>query len=278
MRSGIDCHGVYWEEVELKTTMKDISGQRFEKITPKFPVRIDGNNRYLRWLCECECGNLVVIRGDHVRNGHAKSCGCLILDLLHNKFQNKRDSMIGRKFGKLTVVSFDCLKPRVGDQLESYYWCQCDCGSPLVSKAAPNLVCGITQSCGCMHSVGEANIIKLLNYNNINYIYNKAYFKDLFGCESGLLRYDFILFDDMNIPYRIIEFDGEQHYKPISYFGGLETFENQKKNDFIKNQYALSHNIPLVRIPYDKRDSMVLDDLLGPKYLIKGGNSYGKCN
>ena len=183
--------------------------------------------------------------------------------------------MIGRKFGKLTVVSFDCLKPRVGDQLESYYWCQCDCGSPLVSKAAPNLIGGGTQSCGCTSSIGEANIVKLLGCNNINYVHDKAYFKDLFGRDGGLLRYDFVLLDDMNMPYRIIEFDGEHHDKPIPHFGGLECFEGRKANDSIKNQYALSHNIPLVRIPYTKRDSMVIEDLLGPKYLIKEENTYG---
>lgn len=33
--------------------------------------------------------------------------------------------------------------------------------------------------------------------------------------------------------------------------------------------------IPLIRIPYDKRDSMTLNDLLGSKYLIKGGNNIG---
>jgi len=270
VRKGVDCHGVSWEEIELKKTMKDISEQQFVKITPKFPVIIDGNNRHLHWLCECTCGNHVVIRGDSIRNGHAKSCGCLTLDLLYNRFQNKRDSMIGMKFGKLIVVSFDCLKPRVGDQLEAYYWCQCDCGSPLVSKAAPSLVGGVTQSCGCMHSTGESNIIKLLNCNKVDYIHDKAYFKDLFGCDCGLLRYDFILFDEMDVPYRIIEFDGEQHNKPIPHFGGQERFEIQKKNDLLKNQYALSHNIPLVRIPYSKRDNMIIEDLLGDQYLVKG--------
>lgn len=30
-----------------------------------------------RWLCECVCGNRVVVRGDGLRNGHHQSCGCL---------------------------------------------------------------------------------------------------------------------------------------------------------------------------------------------------------
>lgn len=63
--------------------------------------------------------------------------------------------------------------------------------------------------------------------------------------------------------------DGQQHNKPYEYFGGVEKFLTVRKNDTLKNQYALSHNIPLVRIPYSKRDSMTLDDILGDSYLYK---------
>ena len=66
---------------------------------------------------------------------------------------------------------------------------------------------------------------------------------------------------------RLIEFDGKQHEKPYDFFGGEEKFLKVQKNDTLKNQYALDHNIPLVRIPYKKRDSMTLDDLLGSEYV-----------
>ena len=79
--------------------LKDLTGQKFGKLT--VIERAENDNRgNVQWLCQCECGNLVAIRGDSVRNGHAKSCGCLTLDLLYDRFQNKRDSMIGKKFGK----------------------------------------------------------------------------------------------------------------------------------------------------------------------------------
>ena len=87
--------------------------------------------------------------------------------------------------------------------------------------------------------------------------------------DGNLLRYDFILLD-YNNPYRIIEFDGAQHEQPIDFFGGIENFKQLQRNDEIKNQYALSHNIPLVRIPYSKRNDITFEDLFGDKYLIKG--------
>jgi len=30
-----------------------------------------------RWLCECSCGNLVIVKGTSLRSGNTKSCGCL---------------------------------------------------------------------------------------------------------------------------------------------------------------------------------------------------------
>ena len=29
------------------------------------------------WRCKCQCGNIVFVRGAHLRNGNTKSCGCL---------------------------------------------------------------------------------------------------------------------------------------------------------------------------------------------------------
>lgn len=34
-----------------------------------------------KWLCTCNCGNLTEVRGDKLRNGDIKSCGCLRKDI-----------------------------------------------------------------------------------------------------------------------------------------------------------------------------------------------------
>lgn len=51
-------------------------------------------------------------------------------------------------------------------------------------------------------------------------------------------------------PDLLIEYDGEQHFKPIEWFGGVETFRRQQENDRIKNRYCEETGIPLLRIPY----------------------------
>ena len=48
----------------------------------------------------------------------------------------------------------------------------------------------------------------------------------------------------------LIEFDGEQHFEPVEYFGGEEKFLIQKERDKRKNKYCEENNIPLLRIPY----------------------------
>jgi len=74
-------------------------------------------------------------------------------------------------------------------------------------------------------------------------------FEDL---KSGInqnysLRFDFGVYHKNKL-ICLIEFDGEQHYKPIEFFGGESSFENQKSNDNTKNEYCENMNIPLIRV------------------------------
>ena len=62
----------------------------------------------------------------------------------------------------------------------------------------------------------------------------------------------------------LIEFDGEQHINKNNTWYN----ETLHKHDLMKNNYAKCHNIPLIRIPYSKKDSLTLEDLLGDSYLI----------
>lgn len=48
----------------------------------------------------------------------------------------------------------------------------------------------------------------------------------------------------------LIEFDGEQHIRPIERWGGEKAFRLQRRRDEIKNNYCKSNGIILVRIGY----------------------------
>ena len=60
---------------------------------------------------------------------------------------------------------------------------------------------------------------------------------------------------------RLIEFDGEPHYQEIPEW--RTTLEMVQQHDKEKNEYALFHNIPLVRIPYWERDNITLEMIMG---------------
>lgn len=63
-------------------------------------------------------------------------------------------------------------------------------------------------------------------------------------------RFDFDVL--LNGRHYFIEFDGEQHFKPVERFGGIDGFRERRRADFDKNKYAKSQKIPLLRIRYDQ--------------------------
>jgi len=69
-------------------TAIDITGQRFGKLVAIELVENDKVGRY--WLCECDCGNLSVVRQDHLRNGTTKACikcGCKTKKVIPNDIE-----------------------------------------------------------------------------------------------------------------------------------------------------------------------------------------------
>ena len=95
----------------------------------------------------------------------------------------------------------------------------------------------------CRESFGERMIDKFLTENKIEFIRQKKFSECKF---EGLLPFDFY------IPLKniAIEFDGEQHFYPITVFGGEKEFIKTKIKDQIKNTFCEQNNIKLVRIAY----------------------------
>ena len=122
--------------------------------------------------------------------------------------------------------------------------CQClICGQQWEVQATTLLSGG---SCpGCFSSAGERRIISFLKNKNIEFVKPKK-FDDLIGYYGKQLSYDFYL------PHynKLIEYQGEQHEKPIETFGGYSQFKKQQEYDNIKREYAKTHNIELIEIWY----------------------------
>ena len=228
---------------------KDLSNQRFGRLIALKKGKKDKASHQF-WICQCDCGNIIEVNGDNLRRGLTQSCGCLHSEIIHNlKFQN----ITGQKFGKLTALEYIIKDQKV------YWKCLCECGN-ICMVSRNNLKNGHTKSCGCIsYSIGEQNIINILKENNIKF-YKEYIFSDL-----PKRRYDFYL-PQFN---RLVEFDGTQHIEYKNHwYQTQEEFSEAQNRDIEKNNYALTNNIPLVRIPYFERDNITLELLLGNKYLI----------
>lgn len=58
---------------------KDMTGKQFGFLTVL--QREGRKGSQATWLCQCECGNQVVVTGNLLRNGGVQSCGCKHLSL-----------------------------------------------------------------------------------------------------------------------------------------------------------------------------------------------------
>jgi len=109
----------------------------------------------------------------------------------------------------------------------------------------------------CKLSKGIKNICNILEQNNISY--KKEVSID--GCVSKNnipLRFDLYL-TKLDI---YIEYDGEQHFKQVSSWGGTASFLKTLERDNIKNEFCKQHNINLYRISYKDNSEEILKDIL----------------
>lgn len=121
----------------------------------------------------------------------------------------------------------------------------------------------------CNMSHGEQKIEKYLKNKNITYF--RQYKFD--NCKNKFsLPFDFAIFNNDKM-YLLIEYDGEQHFRPIT-FRGMSKEQAYKnylltlKRDNIKNDFCQNNNISLLRIPYwDFNNVELILDIEFNKYI-----------
>jgi hypothetical protein len=60
-----------------RCTRKDLTGQRFGNLVVKKCLKLKSSCSNYYWLCECDCGKEIEVRGGSLTSGTTKSCGCL---------------------------------------------------------------------------------------------------------------------------------------------------------------------------------------------------------
>ena len=86
--------------------------------------------------------------------------------------------------------------------------------------------------------------------------------------ENYLNEYVYHILDDMaifkdNKLYKLIEFDGRQHFfGPDAKWSHSDSLETIKFRDNLKNEYCVKNNISLLRIPYTEIGNITIEMLL----------------
>ena len=224
-------------------------------VIDRVPNNSDGR---AMWKCRCKCGNEITVLGKHLRSGNTKSCGCYQRERAAQSNMDRVGTLVGQRFGKLTVLEEAGFITRPNGKHSRLYKCQCDCGNICYIQHA-YLAFGDTKSCGCIRSHGETEIEVLLKEHNINFVREYS-FEDLVDVLP--LRFDFAVFDKDQLKC-LIEFQGEQHWQKTNGFYNEKVIEH----DLIKTNYCKEHNIPLYHIYYKNRakEQVTWEDLINIK-------------
>lgn len=239
-----------------KSCGKEINGQIFGKL-----LIIDTlwNENPPKVKCLCECGKEVILNKIDVQTGHTNSCGCLRAET----FKTINDVNYANK---ISDYGIKILYKNGFNKYNQQLWdCQCFCGNVFQDLPA-RILNGHVRSCGCLKtSSGELLIKNILDNNNIQY--KKEYtFSDCKGLRNYVLRFDFGIKDDNDNLKYLIEFDGQQHFYPIEIFGGQKGYEETVIRDNIKNEYCISHQIPLYRFNYKMSKKEIEDKIISIIY------------
>lgn len=214
-------------------------------------------SKIFQYYCTCKCGTKRVVTARALTSGASRSCGCLHKDIVSNLFLN---DLTDEVFGDLTVVSrAENHWSQSGKSMRSVWNCRCKCGHTF-KVFSEHLLSGRIDACDVCSDKQTKGASKyefrvrqylesigLFEGESDGYIQYKTY-PDLVGIGGGYLLYDF--FVTMNDNSWLIECQGEQHYKPVDWYGGQAYFEKQQEHDRRKREYAKMINVPLIEIPF----------------------------
>ncbi|OHX26872.1 AP2 domain-containing protein [Streptococcus iniae] len=126
------------------TAKNDLTGRRFERLTVLGDVGKRTANGKVLWHCLCECGKITFVRGDHLKSGKVKSCGCL------------NDGLKRKRYKDLTGYENDNFKVIIRKESENQrvdWLCECKhCGNYTYLNS--NEI-ETTKSCGCLQGASK---------------------------------------------------------------------------------------------------------------------------
>lgn len=216
-----------------------------------------GGSKKIETMCLI-CGNTWFPRAQNLLDGQ----GCpKCAAAFRSKQMTKTDKEYKQDVFRYHGTRYTILSEYTGSNSNVEVLCN-DCGKKWCTRAH-SLLCG--KGCpNCASPKGERALQNLMQSLQLHFI-EQFTFPDCIGSKGGVCRFDCAVLDSSDqSPLLLIEYDGEQHFKPVEFFGGQQEFEYRQANDRIKDSYCKDHGIPLLRISYkqfDQIEQLVTDKL-----------------
>lgn len=123
---------------------ENIIGQRFNRLVVIEDDGTRSSKGEIKWLCQCDCGNLYHALGYRLRNGRTKSCGCLNDEKRHKRFKD----LSGTETDNFRIIN------RAYSKNQRVWWnCICKhCGKSVILN---NNLIGHQTSCGCRRGASK---------------------------------------------------------------------------------------------------------------------------
>lgn len=249
---GYGCPNCAGKRITTESFVKDMNSINSDiQILGKY----ENNSTKIKCFCKIH-KEIFYNTPSHLKNGQG-CCKCKSEKIKNNFIMSNNEfiSRLNRLFPNIKAIS-----EYNGSHNKVYVFCKkCQMKFTIIPNNAftRGIKCNCKQEFKISH--GELRIFNYLFESQIKFDFQKSY-DELLGVNNGKLSYDFYL-PDYNI---LIEFQGEQHQRPLNYFGGEEKFKIQQEHDRIKYEYAKNHNINLIEIWYwdFKNIDNILEDLL----------------
>lgn len=221
--------GCETNKMSSESQRRNLVGMRFGRLVVEEMLWVQPHTKC---RCKCDCVNETIVTNTQLTYGKTTSCGCV---------QRERTSKANTKdfAGKTTDTGILFVKRHKKVRRGVWEW-ECECprchktfyGIPSVLSSSGQLSCGCA---GTSTSCGEEFIKDLLDKYKVSY--KRGYMTE--ECKNvNMLRFDFAILGDNGNPVHMIEYDGKQHYKPVEYFGGADTYNGVVFRDKIKNEYC----------------------------------------
>ena len=210
-------------------------------------------------------------------------------------YYGKKIRLLERKralYGDEAVLGIKSSRNRPRPYVRCAHWHRYWCGSqkekklqlrwiePIFCNGSINDIISSTHESACDVKRSSGEMIVKAYLDKMHVPYEEEYCVTIAGHQR---RYDFLV--RLNERKYLVEFDGEQHFREVKQFGGVEEFHQRRIVDKEKTDFARKNYLPLLRIRFDQKAEIpeLMDEFfenprlsrINPKY---SNENYYKMN